>query len=172
MLCSLKASQAQGPAPAADDSLAYINSTLQKYPTIEFAESGCAGSEQVLTISENRRSLNIKQIFFKPVDGGCTDVQTLSVPIFSLNLVRIGSWSKQGQHSTFILECTDRVDCFSRRPDTHVPASVDNQWFLQVTAPDEISDRLRKALKDLVASLLTEANARIDPNDPFAKRAH
>jgi hypothetical protein len=62
--------------------------------------------------------------------------------------------------------------CFSRRSDSHAFASVENTWFLQMTAPDQVSDRLTKAIQHLVDSLLTEATARIDGNDPFAKRAH
>jgi len=41
-----------------------------------------------------------------------------------------------------------------------------------MTPPDQVSDRLTKAIQHLVDSLLTEATARIDGNDPFAKRAH
>ena len=163
---------AQAPAPTADDTVAYINTTLQKYPTLEFVGSGCPGHEQVVTVSEDRRSLIIKQTFGKSVEGKCDDVQTLTVPVFNLSLDALGSWSKQGQHSSFFLGCTDRGDCFSRRSDGHAYPSAENQWFLQVTAPDQVSDQLKVAIQHLVGSLLIEANLHIDGNDPFAKRAH
>lgn len=173
VFCFAKPAEAQTSALSADDTAAYINTTLHKYPTLEFVDSGCPGHEQVVSISEDRRSILIQQNFFrKSVDGRCDNIQTLTAPIFNLNREGMGSWSKQAQHSSFFLECTNRVDCFSRRSDVHTPASAENNWYLQMTAPDQVSSRLTKAIQHLVESLLAEATVRIDSNDPFAKHAH
>lgn len=169
IVCFARTAEAQAPAMSADDTAAYINETLHKYPTLEFVDSGCAGYEQVVAISEDRRSLIIRQNQARAIEGRCDNVQTLTVPIFSLNLEKVGTWSKQGQHSSFFLDCVDRVSCFSRRSDAHAPASSENQWFLQATAPDVVSNRLTRAMHHLVDSLLTEANAKVNPNGPFAK---
>jgi len=170
-LCFVKAAKAQTSGLSADDTASYINTTLHKYPTLEFIDSGCPGYEQVISISSDRQSLIIRQNFGKIGEGKCDNVQTLTVPVFSLNRDGIGGWSKQGQHSSFFLDCTNRVGCFSRRSDVHT-SSVENTWYLQLTAPDQISNRMTKAIRHLVESLLTESAARIDGNDPFAKRAH
>jgi hypothetical protein len=174
-LCLHQVSGAQAPAPALspDATIAYINTALHNYPTLEFVASGCSGDEQVVTISEDRRSLLIKQNFALPVEGGrCDNVQTLTVPIFSLHLEAFGRWTKQAQHTAFALDCTDNVECFSSRPDARTTASGASQWHLKVTAPDQLSDRFEKALHHLLASLLAEADAHVAANDPFAKRAH
>jgi len=170
--CLVKAAEAQAPVLSADDTAAYINTTLHKYPTLEFVDSGCPGYEQVVTISGDRRSLIIKQTLGKVVDGRCDSVQTLTVPIFSLDRRSIGSWRKQGQHTALLLECTNFVDCFSRRSDAQVLASAENRWFLQVTAPAAISVRLTEAMQHLVESLSNEARARAEGPDPFAKPGH
>lgn len=168
-LCFAKTVEAQAPAMSADDTAAYINATLHKYPTLEFVDSGCPGDEQVVSISEDRRSLIIKQTSGTAAEGKCDTVQTLTAPIFSLNLDMLGTWSRQGQHSSFFLDCAGRVGCFSRRSDAHTPVASENQWFLQATAPDVISNRLTRAIHHLVDSLLTEANMRVAANDPFSK---
>jgi hypothetical protein len=162
----------QAPALSADDTAAYINTTLHKYPTLEFVDSGCPGFQQVVAISSDRRSLIITENLGKSAAGSCDNVQTLTAPIFSLNRDMIGGWSKQGQHSSFFLDCINRVDCFSRRSDGQKFPSAENAWYLHLTGPDQVSSRLTKALQHLLDSLLTEASARVDGNDPFAKRAH
>jgi hypothetical protein len=169
-------SQSAGPAPvpavAPDDTVAYINATLHKYPSLEFVASGCPGFEQVLAISDDRRSLVLKQNFFRSAEGDkCDDVQTLTFPIFNLNLTSLGAWSKHGQHSSFLLDCTNRTDCVSRRSDPQKPGSAANQWTLRMTAPDVVSDGLQDAIQHLVNSLLDEADKRVDNGDPFAHRA-
>ncbi len=127
-LCLHQASEAQAPALSPDATAAYINSTLHQYPTLEFVASGCPGDEQVVTISDDRRSLVIKQNFATPVEGGkCDNVQTLTVPIFSLNPDGLNSWNKQAQHTSFYLYCTNSVQCFSRRPDVHTIPSGEHQ---------------------------------------------
>lgn len=171
LLCFVKSAEAQGPNLSADDTAAYINTTLHKYPTLEFVGSGCPGYEQVVTISADRRSLILRQNFGQSVVGTC-DVQTLTVPVFSLNRQGIGRWSRQGQHSSFLLDCTNRVDCFSRRSIADRLPFAENHWSLQLTAPDQVSNQLTKAIEHLLALLLTEANARVDTNDPFATRPH
>ena len=172
-LCSVEAAKAQAPDLSADDTAAYINNTLHKYPSLEFLASGCPGDEQVLSISEDRRSLTIKQNFALPLEGGrCDNLQTLTAPIFSLHLDEIGAWSKQGQHASFFIHCTNSVQCFSRRPDAHTPPAAESQWILKLTAPDVVSDRLKKAIQHVVVALLNEANTHVAPNDPFAKHPH
>ncbi len=171
VFCFVKPAEAQVTALTPDDTAAYVNATLHKFPTLEFVDSGCPGYEQVVMISSDRRSLIIKQSFGKSMDGKCDNVQTLTVPIFSLSRDEMGSWSKQGQHSSFVLNCINHVDCFSRQSEAHASASAENTWLLQVTAPDKISNRLTRAIQHLVESLLAEATLRIDSNDPFAKRS-
>jgi hypothetical protein len=172
VLCFAKAAKAQTPGLSADDTVAYINATLHKYPTLEFVDSGCPGYQQVVTIAADRRSLIIKQNPGKSTEGKCDNLETLTAPIFSLDQNEIGKWSKQGQHSSFFLDCTNRVDCFSRRSNAHSFPSVENNWYLQLTAPDRVSSQLKRAIRHLLDSLLTEATARIDGNDPFANRPH
>ena len=170
--CSAQVGTAQTPSLSADDTVTYINTTLHKYPTLEFVDSGCPGYEQVVAISTDRRSLVITQNFGKSKEGRCDTSQTLTAPIFNLNRDGLGSWSKQGQHSSFFLDCVQRVNCFTRQSDQRSFAFAENNWYLQLTAPDQISDQLSTALKHLHQALLDEANARIDTSDPFAKRAH
>jgi hypothetical protein len=172
-LCLYQASRAQAPALSADSTAAYINATLHQYPTLEFVASGCPGDEQVVSISEDRRSLIIKQNFALPIEGGkCDNVQTLTAPIFNLHLDAIGSWERQAQHTTFFLYCTNSVECFSLRPSPRATPSGEHQWFFRITAPDQVSDRLTAAIRHLVAALLNEADSHIAGNDPFAKHAH
>jgi hypothetical protein len=169
----IPASKAESTNLSADATAAYINTTLHKYPTLEFVASGCSGDEQTLSISEDRRSVIIKQNFALPTEGGrCDNIQTLTVPIFNLHLDAIGSWAKRAQHASFYLNCTNAVECFSRRPDAHSTPSGEYQWLLEVTAPDQVCDRLKKAIQHLIASLLTEADAHVASNDPFAKHPH
>ncbi len=156
---------------SADDTVSYINATLHKYPTLEFVDSGCPGYEQVVAISSDRRSIIITENSGSSTKGRCDNLQTLTAPIFSLNRDGLGGWSKQGQHSSFFLDCIQRVDCFSRQSEGQSPASAENDWHLHLTAPDEVSNRLTSAIKHLLETLLNEAAARIDPNDPFPKRA-
>ena len=176
LVFSAKPVEAQATATAtpisADDTASYINATLHKYPALEFVNSGCPGYEQIVSISEDRRSLNIQQNVGRALDGTCNKVETVTVPIFSLNLVPLGTWSRQGQHSSFILDCTNRVSCFSYRADMHSYAKSENQWFLHVTAPDLVSNRLQKAIHHLVDALLTEAALRAGPNDSLPKSSH
>ncbi len=170
VFCFVNVAAAQAPALSADDTAAYINTILHKYPTLEFAASGCPGYEEVVEISVDRRSLIITQNSGKSAAGRCDDVQTLTVPIFSLDRGTLGSWYNQGQHTSFLLECKSLVDCYSRRSDAQIFASSENKWFLRVTAPAQISARLTEAMKHLVDSLLNESKARVDGNDPFARR--
>lgn len=167
--------QAQTPTMSADDTVAYLNTTLHKWPTLEFVDSGCPGYEQVISISEDRRSIMIKQNFGRSALGTCGYVQTFIAPVFNLHRDGIGTWSKQGQHTSFFMDCANRVDCFSRRSDAHnlSPApfpAVTNQWFLQMTAPDQVSDQLTKAIKQLLDSLLTEAGSPLDGNEAGMNR--
>ncbi|ADW70299.1 hypothetical protein [Granulicella tundricola] len=174
-LCFGQAAEAQAKSPvlSADDTVAFINTTLHKYPTLEFVKSGCPGDEQTVSISDDRRSIIIRQTSVMPVDGGsCDTVQTLTAPIFSLHLIGIGSWTKQGQHTSFFMDCTERVGCFSRRSGPPTPPAIESQWRLAITAPDEVSSRLQKAIRHLVEALLVEADDHIDANDPTAKPAH
>lgn len=171
-LCYVTAAETQTSTMSADDTATFINTTLHKYPTLEFVDSGCSGHEQVVGIASDRRSLLIKQNFGKTADGKCDNVATITAPIFSLNQELIGGWSKQAQHTSFFLDCTNRVDCFSRQSEAHTFASAENTWYLQLTAPDQVSDQLTKAIRHLVEALLTEANMRVDRNNPFARHVH
>jgi hypothetical protein len=170
VLCFLSSARAQTPKLSADDTVTYINTTLHKYPALEFVDSGCPGFEQTLSISADRRSLLIKQNFGHSVVGTCDDFQTLTVPVFSMSSDGTGDWSKQGQHSSFLLDCTDHVDCFSRRSSAQPFPLSANHWHLRLTAPDRVSDELTQAIRHLLDSLLADANARLDPTDPFANR--
>lgn len=172
VLCFVKSAKAQTPNLSADDTVTYINNTLHKYPTLEFVDSGCSGFQQDLSISSDRRSILIKQNFGHSVVGTCDDFQTLTAPIFSLNPQGIGDWSKVGQQSAFLMDCINRVDCFSRRSSAQPFPLSANHWHLRITAPDRVSDELTEAIRHLLETLLTEANARLDINDPFLKRAH
>ncbi|MBB5059722.1 hypothetical protein HDF16_004451 [Granulicella aggregans] len=171
LLCFVKSLEAQTAKLSPDDTVSYINTTIHKYPTLEFVDSGCPGFEQAISISEDRRSLLIKQDFAHSVAGTCNS-QTLTVPIFGLSQQGLGGWSRVGQHSAFLLDCKNHVDCFSRGSTAqHFPFSA-NKWYLRLTGPNQVSDELTRAIQHLVDSLLTEANGRLDGNDPFAKRSH
>jgi hypothetical protein len=165
----MKSAPAETPNLSPDDTVAYINATLHKYPTLEFVDSGCPGYEQAVSIAEDRRSLLINQDFGHSVAGPCNS-QTLTVPIFGLSRVGTGGWSRVGQHSAFLLDCTNHVDCFSRKSAAQPFPLSANRWYLRVTAPNQVSDELTKAIQHLLDSLLAEAGGRLDRNDPFAKR--
>jgi hypothetical protein len=76
-----------------------------------FVDSGGPGSEQVVTIAGDRRSLIITQNFGKSAEGRCDTVQTLTVPVFNSNREGIGAWSRQG-YTSFFLDCINRVALF------------------------------------------------------------
>ncbi len=168
VLCFANLAEAQSANLSPEDTVAYINTTLHKYPTLEFVDSRCPGYEQTVSISEDRRSLLIKQNFGHSVSGTC-NTQTLTVPIFGLHQQGLGDWFRVGQHSAFILDCTNHVDCFSRQTTAQPFPFSANKWYLRLTAPTQVSDQLTKATQHLLDSLLTEASSRLDPNDPFAK---
>lgn len=171
-IVSAKALEAQSTTMSVDDTVTYINDTLHKYPTLEFVNAGCPGFEQTVSISEDRRSLVIQQIVGSVHDGTCNRVQTAMVPVFHLNLVPLGMWSKQAQHSSFRLDCVDRLSCFSYHTDAHSYEKSENQWFLRMTAPDVVSDRLQKAIHHLVEGLLAESVVRAGTSDSFSKPTH
>ncbi len=144
LLCLVKSAEAQTPNLSPDDTVAYINGTLHKYPTLEFVDHGCPGYEQSVAISEDRRSLLITQNLGHSVVGTCGDIQTLTVPIFSLDREGFGSWSKVAQHSAFALACINGVDCFSRRSSAQLFPRAANRWHLRITAPDQVSNELTR----------------------------
>ena len=65
VFCFVKPAEAQVTALTPDDTAAYVNATLHKFPTLEFVDSGCPGYEQVVMISSDRQQPDYQAVLWQ-----------------------------------------------------------------------------------------------------------